>query len=225
MLSTAEFSAASGSSEASELSQPSQPSRSKDRPGKTPYSSSVSVALTGSGGSGVMTAGQLLLEAAARGGYQGMMTRSLGPQIRGGEAAAFVRLASTAVRCPGDGIDILVVFDWASTERFAAEISLTASSLVLYDPDGGEMPAMVSGSKARLIELPLKTLVAGIEGGRPNMVSLGVLAGLIGLPEENVVAVLERSFEAQGSGSPGGEHGGGAGRAIRRRKRCPAGSG
>ena len=47
---------------------------------------SVSIAVTGSGGSGVMTAGQLPLDAAAGVGWYGVMTRSFGPQIRGGEA-------------------------------------------------------------------------------------------------------------------------------------------
>ena len=46
---------------------------------------SVSVALAGSGGAGVMTAGNMFLEAAARAGYYASMTRSSGPQIRGGE--------------------------------------------------------------------------------------------------------------------------------------------
>ena len=47
---------------------------------------SLSIALLGSGGSGVMTAGGLLLEAAGQAGWYGLMTRSSGPQIRGGEA-------------------------------------------------------------------------------------------------------------------------------------------
>ncbi|MCX8116103.1 MAG: 2-oxoacid:acceptor oxidoreductase family protein, partial [Burkholderiaceae bacterium] len=52
----------------------------------------VSIALAGSGGSGVMTAGTLLLSAAAKAGSYGLMVRTSGPQIRGGEAAALVRL-------------------------------------------------------------------------------------------------------------------------------------
>ena len=55
---------------------------------------SVSIALAGSGGAGVMTAGNMLLEAAAAAGYYGLMTRTSGPQIRGGEAAAMVRVAT-----------------------------------------------------------------------------------------------------------------------------------
>jgi hypothetical protein len=53
---------------------------------------SFSLALAGSGGAGVMTAGTLLLDAAARAGLYGLMVRTSGPQIRGGEAAALLRL-------------------------------------------------------------------------------------------------------------------------------------
>ncbi len=60
----------------------------------------VAVALAGSGGSGVMTAGTLLLEAAAKAGAYGLMVRTSGPQIRGGEAAALVRLARPVGRHP-----------------------------------------------------------------------------------------------------------------------------
>ena len=48
---------------------------------------SLSIALAGSGGSGVMTAGTLLLDAASKAGLYGLMVRTSGPQIRGGEAA------------------------------------------------------------------------------------------------------------------------------------------
>ena len=48
----------------------------------------VSLVIAGSGGAGVMTVGEMLLKAAARAGWYGLMTRSNGPQIRGGEAAA-----------------------------------------------------------------------------------------------------------------------------------------
>ena len=42
-----------------------------------------------------MTAGTMLLDAAAQAGLYGLMVRTSGPQIRGGEAAALLRLATT----------------------------------------------------------------------------------------------------------------------------------
>ena len=57
-------------------------------------SPSISIAIIGSGGAGALTTGDFLLEAASAAGWQGLFTRTIGPQIRGGEAAALLRLAS-----------------------------------------------------------------------------------------------------------------------------------
>ena len=64
----------------------------------------LSIALTGSGGSGVMTTGNMLLEAVAQAGWYGFMGRSAGPQIRGGEAAALLRVSSEPIESPDDSL-------------------------------------------------------------------------------------------------------------------------
>ena len=197
MVYTAETATPSEPSEASEQPPSSSPSSSVTRK-KSTGKTSVSLALTGSGGSGVMTAGQMLLDAAAHAGFQGLMTRSLGPQIRGGEAAAFVRLSGGEVSCPGDGIDILIAFDWQSTQRFASEIVLGPDSLVLRDPASGEAPAMITDSGAKIVDLPMKEIVAGIAGGRPNMVGLGALAELVGLSRDAILAVVGKALKRKG---------------------------
>ena len=60
-------------------------------------SPSISIAILGSGGAGALTTGDCLLEAASAAGWQGLFTRTMGPQIRGGEAAALLRLSTQAV--------------------------------------------------------------------------------------------------------------------------------
>ncbi|MEO5337359.1 MAG: 2-oxoacid:acceptor oxidoreductase subunit alpha [Magnetospirillum sp. WYHS-4] len=159
---------------------------------------SVSIALTGSGGSGVMTAGQMLLDAAARAGWYGMMARSSGPQIRGGEAAAFIRLSLEPVTAPPGTFDLMFAFDWMNVERFAAEIPLDGDSAVIGDPAAGAMPEAIAGTPARKVDLPLQELAKEVPGGRPNMVALGVIATLVGLPEERVLSVVEKALEKKG---------------------------
>src|SRR5271166_5746209 len=95
--------------------------------------SSISIALAGSGGSGVMTAGTLLLNAAAKAGLYGLMVRSSGPQIRGGEAAALIRLSRQPTHTLDDGFDLLLAIDWQNVNRFADEIPLDASSVLIGD--------------------------------------------------------------------------------------------
>ncbi|HSG95207.1 MAG TPA: 2-oxoacid:acceptor oxidoreductase family protein, partial [Afifellaceae bacterium] len=70
--------------------------------------SSLSIALFGKGGAGVITAGEMLLAAAARAGLYGMMIRAVGPQIRGGESAALIRLGHAPVNCLDDRLDVLL---------------------------------------------------------------------------------------------------------------------
>ncbi len=71
-------------------------------------SPSISIAIIGSGGAGALTTGDSLLETACAVGWYGLFTRTMGPQIRGGEAAALLRLAAHPVEVsarpvrPGD---------------------------------------------------------------------------------------------------------------------------
>jgi len=154
---------------------------------------SVSLALAGSGGAGVMTAGNMLLEAAARAGYYGLMTRTSGPQIRGGEAAAMLRLATFATDSQDDRFQVLAAIDWQNVGRFAAELALGPGSLLVGDPAQGEPPEVFTRSGARYLPVPFKALAKTIPGGWPNMVALGVLGGLVGLPLPALQAAVEKS--------------------------------
>jgi len=154
------------------------------------YENSVSIAITGSGGAGVITAGTMLLKAAAKAGWYGLFTRSSGPQIRGGEAAAMVRLDRQPVAAPGENFDILIAIDWHNIERFAVELPLNQHSLVIADPSQGDVPDVIADSGARILEIPLKELAKKIKKGRQNMIALGVLRALIGLNEDIVDQVM-----------------------------------
>jgi 2-oxoglutarate/2-oxoacid ferredoxin oxidoreductase subunit alpha len=155
---------------------------------------SVTVAIAGSGGAGVMTAGNMLLEAAAKAGWYGLMVRSSGPQIRGGEAAALMRIATHPVDGLDDRFDILLAIDWQNINRFADELPLDGASLVIGDPDQGEVPEIYVKSPARQAHVSMKATAKSIPGSWPNMVALGIAAGLIGLPKSEVVKVVEQSL-------------------------------
>ena len=159
----------------------------------------VSIALTGSGGAGVMTAGQILLDAAAYAGLYGIMGRSSGPQIRGGEAAAMVRLSTDPVASVGNFFDVLIAFDWGNVNRFAAELPLSPDSLILSDPQQGEIPPALTAYGATVVDFPLKDLAKAVPGGRPNMIGLGAAAALLGLPLDAFHAVIRTALERKGA--------------------------
>ncbi len=141
-----------------------------------------------------MTAGNMLLEAAARAGYYAIMTRSSGPQIRGGEAAAMIRIAGQPIECMADRFDVLAAVDWENIHRFGAEIPLGEDSLLVGDPDQGDPHDVFTSSGARRAHVPLKKLAKAIPEGRANMILLGLVAKLAGLPDEAVAAAVGKSL-------------------------------
>ena len=159
---------------------------------------SISLAITGSGGAGVMTAGTLLLEVAAQAGWYGLMVRTSGPQIRGGEAAALLRFSHAPVECLNDRFDVMIGIDWQNVHRFADEIPLDAASVMIGDPDQSEPPEVFVKRGARYTPLPFKQMAKALPGSWPNMIALGLAAGLIGLPADSVKAVLQKSLKKGG---------------------------
>jgi 2-oxoglutarate ferredoxin oxidoreductase subunit alpha len=159
---------------------------------------SVAVAIVGSGGAGALTAGNFLLEAASAAGWQGLLSRTVGPQIRGGEAAALVRLATQPVECLPDRFDLLIGIDWLNAHRFGAEIEVGPQSLVISDPRGGEIPPAIAAAGARAVELPLKDMAKAIPDGRPNMIALGIVGRLLGLGIDVLSALLEKRLGDKG---------------------------
>ena len=158
----------------------------------------VSLVIAGSGGAGVVTAGSLLLEAAARAGWYAYMTRSSGPQIRGGEAAAMIRLGVDPIASHVDSFHVLAAIDWENIDRFAAEIPLGAQSVLIGDPEQGAVPDKLACKGAQQVGLPMQTMAKDIPGGRPNMVALGAIAAMIGLPEHHMESVLRDMLKRKG---------------------------
>jgi 2-oxoglutarate ferredoxin oxidoreductase subunit alpha len=159
--------------------------------------SGLSIALAGSGGSGVMTAGTLLLDAAARAGLYGLMVRTSGPQIRGGEAAALLRLADAPTQSLDDAFHLLLAIDWQNVNRFADEIPLNASSLLVGDADEGEVPEVFKASGARIVTLPLKKMAKSHPGAWINMLALGLAGAWAGL-DAAVIAQAVRATWTRG---------------------------
>jgi 2-oxoglutarate ferredoxin oxidoreductase subunit alpha len=159
---------------------------------------SLSIAIIGSGGAGALTAGNFLLEAAAAAGWQGMLTRTVGPQIRGGEAAALIRLATHPVECMPDHFDLVIGIDWLNAQRFGAEINAAESTLVIGDPRGGELPAHFRAAGAKTLQIPLKEMAKAIPDGRPNMIALGIAGKLFGFTEEALADQIGRQLAGKG---------------------------
>ena len=147
----------------------------------------IAIAIVGSGGDGVVTTGNLIAQAAAREGLHVVQTEAYGPQIRGGETSCTVRVASREVYAQADAVDVLVVFSWENYARFRGEISAAADAVILYeaaDETPFEKLDLPTGEHVGWIPVPFSQLARDSAGtpAAKNVVTLGILAELFGLP-------------------------------------------
>lgn len=161
----------------------------------------VSFAIVGSGGAGAVTAGKLLLESAGKAGWYGLMNLSVGPQIRGGEAAALVRLSTGPAACMSRDFNILVALDWKNADRFINAMPVAGGGLVICDPEAGDPPRAVLDADCTVIRCPIGDLAKSVSGGRENMIAVGLVAQLIDLPLDRIMEVIGRKLKRKGEGA------------------------
>jgi 2-oxoglutarate ferredoxin oxidoreductase subunit alpha len=151
-----------------------------------------------------MTAGIVLLRAAAHAGYYGMMTQLFGAQVRGGESAALVQISTEPIETQPDRYDLFVALDWEKVEQFAAEIPLDETSIILADPAAGPVSPGIAKSKGRVVPLPMSDTLAtrlerSLRGRRVNMFAAGTVGALIGLGAPDLQAATESIFAGKGA--------------------------
>jgi 2-oxoglutarate ferredoxin oxidoreductase subunit alpha len=123
------------------------------------------------------------------------MVRTSGPQIRGGEAAALLRLGPQPLATLDDRFDLLLAIDWQNLHRFADEIPLGEGSLLVGDSDAGEAPEALRRSGAKLHALALKKTAKACGGAWVNMIALGLAGTLAGVPAAALEAALRASWK------------------------------
>lgn len=157
----------------------------------------LSIAITGAGGAGVMSVGELLLQAWGREGGRGLLRKAFGPQIRGGEAAALLKLTESERYTAAGAYQVLLAFDWNNYARFGDEIRL-ASGCVVFCEDPADVSEDVLAVAPRLIGIPMKQLAQDAHtDGRVNMLALGLLGGLLGLPEQSLTELALQKLQGK----------------------------
>lgn len=160
----------------------------------------MTIAVVGSGGDGVVTLGDLVAQVAAREGLHVIKTEAYGPQIRGGESSCTVRVCATPIRSQGGTVDVLVVFGWADYARFRGEISISPEAFILYEATeerpSGEDLGVVSGEGLHWFPVPFAEISRSSAGtaASKNVVTLGILGELLGLPSEMLRKAMARRF-------------------------------
>jgi 2-oxoglutarate ferredoxin oxidoreductase subunit alpha len=161
------------------------------------------IGMAGSGGDGVVSAGDSLMTALALAGYHAMLTKSFGPQIRGGESSFRLRVATGPVLSPGGTLDVAVALNWDDFLKFGAELPMDGHTIVVYDANTAVAPDKIPVAGVR----PAEVVAVGIEAmaketvgteKAKNTIVLGLMAGWFGLAPENIRAGLRKRFAKKG---------------------------
>lgn len=162
------------------------------------------LAMAGSGGDGVVSAGESLLSAVAADGYGAMLTKSFGSQIRGGESSCRLRVSTRPVLNPGGVVDVAVAFNWEHFLRFGPEIPVGPRTTVIYEEATGVAPdnlPLGDVKPAEVLAVPIDRMASESSGRlrAKNTVVMGLLCGWFGLPEEGVLKGMRKKFSSKGA--------------------------
>jgi len=157
------------------------------------------IGMAGSGGDGIVSAGDAMMTAAALQGWSALLTKSFGPQIRGGESSCRVRLSTEAALSSGGTLDVAVVLNWDDFLKFGSELPVDGRTTVVYDaatgvaPDKLPLPGVVPKEAIAVPIAQMAKATAGTEKAK-NSVVLGLLAGWLGMQQEAFLKGIRKRF-------------------------------
>ncbi len=153
----------------------------------------VSIRIGGEAGQGVESSGTGFSEALTRGGLHVFAEANYRSRIRGGHNFFTVRARSEPAYAVRDKIQVLIALTGETVGLHAD--ALEPGSAVIVDPQITFDEDVLQGRDVRLLRPPLLE-IAEQEGNRimSNTGALAYVAGLIGLPLDNIVRVIEKNF-------------------------------
>ncbi len=167
-------------------------------------SNDIVIGMAGSGGDGIVSAGDAMITAAALEGYHAVLTKSFGPQIRGGESSCRVRLATAPVLSSGGTLDVAVALNWDDFLKFGGELPVGGRTTVVYEsatgvpPDRLPLPGVTPWESIPVAISEMAKKNAGTDRAK-NSVVLGLLAGWLGVGRDSLLAGLRKKFGKKGA--------------------------
>ncbi len=165
--------------------------------------SDLIIGMAGSGGDGIVSAGEFLITAAALEGYHAIMTKSFGSQIRGGESSCRIRIATGPVFNPGGTLDVAVALNWEDFLRFGGELPVGGQTIVIYESKTGVAPDKLplEGVKPAVsLPVPIGEMArktAGTDKAK-NTIVLGLIAGWFGIARDSILVGMNKKLAKKG---------------------------
>jgi len=136
----------------------------------------VVIRLAGESGEGVISCGDILTQAAARGGYWTQTFRTYPAEIRGGPCMYQVRMGRDPIHSHGKYVDLLVCFNQEAWDLH--HDSLASDGVILFDDASVEIPEEYL-DRARPVRMEKLAKEIGGSSRAKNMVAAGAVCGVI----------------------------------------------
>jgi 2-oxoglutarate ferredoxin oxidoreductase subunit alpha len=155
----------------------------------------ITVRLAGESGEGVISSGDILTTGAARAGYWAQTFRTYPAEIRGGPCMYQVRVGVEPVGSQGDAVDLLICFNQEAFDLHHRE--LAGDGHIVCD---AESVRVTPSYESRSSEVPLGEIAQEAGGNRrgKNMVSVGLVCGLLGIDTARIEEMILKRYAHKG---------------------------
>lgn len=158
----------------------------------------LTIRIGGEGGEGIISAGDMITQAAARSGLEVLTFKTFPAEIRGGYAMYQIRFSLERVLCEGSGFNVMCAFN-----REALEVNrkhLTEGTVLIYDYPGGDIEEEVNIPGVACYPVPMGKIAKEDLGTyrSKNMVALGVISELFSISMDSLRETVEAKFSKKG---------------------------
>jgi 2-oxoglutarate ferredoxin oxidoreductase subunit alpha len=156
----------------------------------------LTLRVAGESGEGVITVADSVCRVAARMGLHLATFRTFPAEIKGGPCMMQLRVSEQPIFHHGDYADVLVAFNEEGIlNNFD---SLRNEGTLIYEA-GSDAP-VPQRKGTHYLPIPFRRIAVEIVGspGSKNIVALGILGKLFGLPQDHLVKLLEERFRRAG---------------------------
>jgi 2-oxoglutarate ferredoxin oxidoreductase subunit alpha len=152
---------------------------------------SVVIRLAGESGEGVISSGDILTQAAARGGYWTQTFRTFPAEIKGGPCMYQLRMGDDRIYSHGKWVDLLVCFNQEAWDLH--HDALHPEGVILYDDTAVEIP---EEHRPRARPVRMEKLAKEIGGSlrAKNMVAVGAVSGVISFDTTPIEELVLRRY-------------------------------
>ena len=155
----------------------------------------LNILIGGAAGQGVHSITGPLAKALVRQGCQVHVSQSYQSRIRGGHLFNVIRVSDQPLLAPREGVDILVALNQETITLHRPEVS--SEGIIIFD-DSQQDTEKPEGIKS--LALSPDTVLPDTEAGdiAVNAGACGAILGLLGVPAEGLLDLLEKTFAEKG---------------------------